>query len=129
VAEPSPPGADDEAAVLAANEAFYAAFNEKDAAAMAALWSARDAVTCVHPGWNVLEGRERVLESWRQILGNPEQPKIVSAARSAWVEGDAAIVVGRELVAGSPIATTNAFVREDGAWKMILHHASPVALS
>jgi hypothetical protein len=28
-------------------------------------------VSCVHPGWPVLVGRQTVLESWRRILGNP----------------------------------------------------------
>src|SRR5438309_276363 len=43
--------------VLAANEAFYRAFNQKDSAAMSALWSESMDVACVHPGWNVLTGR------------------------------------------------------------------------
>lgn len=118
-----------EGPVLAANAAFYDAFNRKDADAMARLWSDTHDITCVHPGWNVLEGRDAVLESWRRILENPDQPKIVSAAQSAQVLGSTAIVVGRELVAGSPIATTNAFVWENGSWRMILHHASPVAIA
>ena len=36
------------------------------------------------------------------------------------------IVFAREFVDGSPIATTNAFVREGGGWKMLLHHTSLV---
>ena len=122
----------DEAAVLAANAAFYAAFNARDLAAMEALWSSQAPVTCVHPGWNVLRGRAAVLESWRAILGNPQQPKIVGAAERAQLLGPpgssaAALVVGRELVGGSPIVVTNAFVREGAAWKLVHHHASPVA--
>ena len=109
-----------EAAVLACNAAFYAAFNSKDLAAMEQVWSSRSDVTCVHPGWNPLEGRDAVMESWRSILGNEQQPKIVSAARRATVLDGTAIVSGREFVAGSPIATTNAFVHERGGWKMIL---------
>ena len=49
----------DEAAVLASNAAFYEAFNAKDLAAMDRVWSSRDDVTCVHPGWNPLEGGTR----------------------------------------------------------------------
>ena len=116
-----------EAAVLAANAQFYAAFNTKDFAAMEALWARATPVACIHPGWNALEGREAVLESWQQILENPQQPKIVSGAESATVLGEAAVVVGRELVSGSPIATTNGFVLEAGEWRMFLHHASAVA--
>jgi ketosteroid isomerase-like protein len=116
-----------DAAVVAANEAFYRAFNERDAAAMSDLWANDDAVTCIHPHWNVLSGRETVLESWRAILGNPDQPKLVSAVERTTLRGEIAIVVGRELAAGHPIAVTNTFVRQEGAWKMLHHHASPVA--
>ena len=84
----------DEAAVLAANAAFYAAFNARDADAMAALWATAAEVTCVHPGWNILRGREAVLASWRSILGNAEQAKIVGAAEGAQIIGEVAIVVG-----------------------------------
>ncbi len=68
-----------------------------------------------------------VLESWRVILENPAQPKIVGAVDRTYLRGDVAIVVGRELVAGQPIAVTNTFVREGETWKMLHHHASPVA--
>src|SRR5579883_2287878 len=68
--------------VLAANGAFYAAFNARDMDAMASIWAARAPVACIHPGWNVLIGRDAVLDSWRGILSNPEQPRIVSAGAS-----------------------------------------------
>lgn len=59
-------------AVLAANLAFYQAFAQRDGAAMARLWAERAPVTCIHPGWPALEGRAAVLESWADILANPE---------------------------------------------------------
>lgn len=117
----------DEAAVLAANAAFYAAFNARDADAMAALWATAAEVTCVHPGWNILRGREAVLASWRSILGNAEQAKIVGAADGAQILGEVAIVVGREVVGGHPIAVSNTFLLQENGWKMLHHHASPVA--
>src|SRR5687768_7948192 len=61
------------AAILEANEAFYRAFNEKDADAMDRIWAESGEVACIHPGWNVLEGREAVMDSWRGILSNPAQ--------------------------------------------------------
>lgn len=112
--------------VLAANEAFYQAFNQKDAGAMDALWAASDAVSCIHPGWNVLQGREAVLESWRSILGNSAQPRIVTGGAQATFYGQTAIVICRELVAGSPLVATNVFVLEDGAWKLCHHQSGPV---
>jgi ketosteroid isomerase-like protein len=118
----------DEDEALAANSAFYAAFNAKHAAAMDAVWSGRPDLTCIHPGWNLLSGREAVLESWRSILGNPEQPTIVAAAVTTFLlgAGDVAVVLVREVVAGNPLLATNVFVREDGGWRLLHHQSGPV---
>jgi ketosteroid isomerase-like protein len=119
---------DETDAVLEANEAFYRAFNQKNMGLMDRVWSADDAITCIHPGWNVLRGREAVLESWRAILENPRQPRIVAGGATIdWAGPDVAIVICRELVAGSPLAATNVFVREDGAWKLLHHHSGGVS--
>src|SRR3990170_287178 len=113
--------------VLAANEAFYRAFNQRDIALMAPLWADTGDVTCIHPGWNVLLGREPVLDSWRAILGNPGQPRIVTGGASVTFRDNVAIVLCRELVAGSPLIATNVFVREGEGWKLLHHQSGPVA--
>lgn len=114
-------------AVLAANDAFYTAFNAKDFGAMDALW-ARDApVACVHSNWNALAGRERVMESWRAILDNPDQPRVFTGAAEAHLLDAVAYVLCRELVEGSALTATNVFTREDGEWRLTLHHSSPIA--
>ena len=113
--------------VLEANEAFYASFNRKDIAAMEAIWSSRPDVSCLHPGWNVLRGRGPVVESWRSILGNAQQPRIVVGGAEVSLLDGVAIVICRELVGGSPLAATNVFVREDGAWKLVHHQSGPVS--
>jgi ketosteroid isomerase-like protein len=112
-------------AALAANEAFYRAFNDKDMEAMDQIWASGD-VSCIHPGWNVLQGREPVLDSWRNILSNPDQPRIVTGGASVSLNGDIALVVCRELVAGSPLAATNVYVRQADGWKLQHHHSGPV---
>ena len=48
----------DEEEALAANAAFYAAFAASDAGRMDAVWARRAPVACVHPGWEVLTGRD-----------------------------------------------------------------------
>src|ERR1039457_4591763 len=68
-------GMSDEAAILAANAAYYRAFTSADFAAMSRLW-ADDNVSCIHPGWPVLLGRQAILESYREILRNPDQERI-----------------------------------------------------
>jgi hypothetical protein len=113
--------------VLRANDAFYRAFNQKDTAAMDGAWSLREDVVCIHPGWNVLRGRAAVLASWKSILGNPDQARIVVGGAEVTLLEGVALVVCRELVAGSPLAATNVFVIEDGAWKLLHHQSGPVA--
>ncbi|HJM74289.1 MAG TPA: nuclear transport factor 2 family protein [Dehalococcoidia bacterium] len=114
--------------LLAANAAFYAAFNAGDVGAMDALWARSAPVACVHPGWNALAGREQVMESWRGILANAEQPRVFVGAESAHELGDVGYVLCREIVGGGALATTNVFALEDDEWRMVHHHTSPVAI-
>ena len=105
----------DEEAVLAANEEFYSAFSTRDLAAMDALWAEETPVACIHPGWDVLLGRDLVMESWAAILGGPGAPQISCEAPRAFVHGASAFVICHEVLAqqGRLIAT-NVFVREGG---------------
>ncbi|MDX1423604.1 MAG: nuclear transport factor 2 family protein, partial [Kiloniellales bacterium] len=48
------------AAVLFVNEAFYAAFRDRDFATLEALWARRAPVACIHPGWQALDDREEI---------------------------------------------------------------------
>lgn len=118
----------DEEDVLAANEAFYAAFAAGDAAAMDALWASEAQVACLHPGWEPLLGRQAVMQSWRRILLGGGAPDSIRCANAvARVCGDGAWVVCSEEVPGGSLAATNLFQRERGAWRMVHHHASALA--
>lgn len=117
----------DEIAVLDANDAFYDAFHRRDVTAMDAVWARDVPVTCVHPGWEPIRGRDEVMASWRRVLLN-DAPDVRVSRASAHVAGDMAWVVCREQIPnGPPLAATNLFVRRDGAWKMCHHHAGLVA--
>jgi ketosteroid isomerase-like protein len=116
----------EETAVLAANAEFYRAFASRDVAAMDAVWARETPVACIHPGWQVLNGREAVMASWRGILAGAP-PAIRCDHEIARVTGTAAFVVCTEILDGGELVATNLFVREDGAWKMTHHHAGPVA--
>ena len=84
---------------LAANDAFYAALSGKDIAAMDGLWARTAEVTCIHPGWNVLAGRDHVMASWEAILRNPEQPRIVGGgAHGLHANGPVHRAAGRALL-------------------------------
>jgi ketosteroid isomerase-like protein len=113
-------------AVLAANLDFYQAFTSQDFAAMTRIWAQRAPVTCIHPGWSAIAGRAAVLESWRDILGNPEAPSVACHDDEAFLHGEFALVLCEEEVSGGHLAASNVFVREDGEWRMVHHQASPL---
>ncbi len=113
--------------VLDANAAFYRAFNTRDYSAMDAIWATETAVSCIHPGWFLLEGRDLVMESWQGMLDNQSQPRIVIGGVVATVYGDMAVVVCREFVAGTPLLATNLFACENGEWRIFHHHSGHVA--
>jgi ketosteroid isomerase-like protein len=115
--------------VLAANAAFYRAFADRDTDAMDALWARCDAVACVHPGWQALHGRDEVMASWRSILDSPDAPEIACSRASVYAAGEMAFVVCVESLAGGTLAATNVFVRESGEWRIVHHHAGPIARS
>ena len=116
----------EEAEVLAANTAFYRAFVGRDPAAMDVLWAREAPVACVHPGWEALYGRSEVMASWRAILTSPSSQSVQCFRPSASVIGGAALVICTEMVDGTELCATNVFTREDGAWKLVHHQASPV---
>ena len=113
------------AAVLFANDAFYLAFRNRDAKAMNEVWARREPVTCIHPGWRPLSGREAVMESWLAILANPASPDVRCLGAEAHVVADAAYVLCYELIPQGSLVATNIFVRENGAWRMMHHQSGP----
>lgn len=113
------------AAVLFVNEAFYAAFRERDMETMQGLWARRAPVACIHPGWHALDAREDIIESWQAILGNPDSPRIQCRNAEAFVLGESAFVVCYEVVGESVLVATNVFVREDDSWRLVHHQAGP----
>ena len=88
---------------------------------MERVWSTRDDVTCVHPGWAPLHGREPVLRSWRAILVDP--PRIIATAPALLPLGVAMGLVCREVIGTTVLAAINIFVEEDGGWRIVFHQA------
>jgi ketosteroid isomerase-like protein len=120
----APADVSDEAGVLAANGAFYAAFAAGDFAAMDGLWARQAPVACVHPGWPPMQGREKVIDAWRGILQNPPRPAIRSFDEHVMMLDNVGVVIGFEMIGEVTLVATNIFVREDGAWKMVHHQAA-----
>ena len=124
----------DEAAVLAANAAFYAAFECLSIEDMDSVWAHEEPVLCVHPGWPLLSTREQVMESWRRIFENASLMRFDITGAQVVVEGDAAWVSCTEnltqvldgRVAEAKIQATNLFRRRLGEWRVAHHHGSAV---
>lgn len=118
----------DEDAALAANDAYYRAFRTSDFSAMSELW-AEDGISCIHPGWTVLVGRQAVLDSYRAILANPNQERVDHRQDRVIASADDARVFCIEVIEGAAmvLAATNWFRRIDGNWRLIHHQASPIA--
>ncbi len=122
-------------AVLAANQAFYRAFEKKDIEAMSAVWSRGTGSLCIHPGRSVLRGWEATRSSWEQIFKNTSYLEIDLDIISTEVSGNLAYVVlvenllqvagGRQVKAQS--MATNIFERMGQKWYLVHHHGSPVA--
>jgi ketosteroid isomerase-like protein len=118
--------------LLAANAAFYAAFEDRSPEAMQALWSSTDDVCCTHPGWAMLHGFDAVHQSWRQILTGPQHLQFIVSDERATNIGEVGWVTCVEnlLSEAGPqgsAAAMNVFRRHpDGGWRMVAHHASPV---
>lgn len=116
----------DHDAVLFANSAFYTAFSGRDQDAMSDVWSKTKPVSCIHPGWNIIYGRDEVLRSWQGILRNPNSPKVKVHNERVTISGETAVVTCIEELNGRQFCvSTNIFVREGSTWRLVHHQGGP----
>jgi sulfur relay (sulfurtransferase) DsrF/TusC family protein len=113
----------DQTNVLFANDAFYAAFMNHDIEAMSDLWAKDPTISCIHPGWNYLLGRDAVIESWNNILTNYDGPSFTIEGAKANIFKGMAVVICYEVFKMATLVATNIFVWEEGVWR-IMHHQS-----
>jgi ketosteroid isomerase-like protein len=132
----------DQAAIAAANEAFYQAVEEGDLDTLRELWvdgDFADAAHCVHPGQPAVHGRGKVLMSWTLVMSRLSYLQFFITDVRIVVAGDMAVVTCAENVlteldqgeegslAGGRAEATNVFRRvADGRWQLLAHHSSPV---
>ncbi len=124
----------DREAVLAANRAFYDAFESLDAEKMEAVWLQEPRIICIHPGWRKLSGWGPIMTSWERIFDSAFEMKFELGEIDAMVSGDIAVVVVEENLtqrtydgsSRSQVLATNVFERVGNRWFMIMHHGSPV---
>lgn len=118
--------------MLAANEAFYAAFERRDLDAMSDLWERSERAVCTHPGWATLRGWGPIASSFMALFHNSQSLQFILTECRAQVEGDVAWVsVDENLLGdqgGATVAALNVFVRGgDDRWRIVGHHGSPVS--
>ena len=113
--------------VLKANDLFYRAFRERDMGLMDDVWAKGAPVSCIHPGWALINEREMIIDSWKAILEAADFPEVDVEDEEVTIYGDVALVVCFELIGEGELIATNTFVKEDGAWRMVHHQAGPLA--
>jgi ketosteroid isomerase-like protein len=128
---PSSSGSAEVDGVVRANGAFYDAFERGDIDAMSELWEHSDRVVCTHPGWSALRGWASVSSSWFALFNNGQGLQFIVTNVQASVAGVVGWVSCDENILGATasgtVAAFNLFARDGDRWRMVAHHASPVA--
>ena len=62
----------------------------------------------------------------RGILANPDSPRAACHDEEVFLWGSIGMVICEEELPGNTLTATNLFIKEDGAWRMVHHHAGPV---
>lgn len=117
-----------------AEQAFYKAFERADLAAMMAVWAEDEDIVCVHPGGARHTGLMEVRESWRQILAqsaglqfNLVGNRVFSGRMMSIHSVYEHVTVAGESRPANPVLATNVYLLTDRGWRMLMHHASPLA--
>lgn len=114
----------------AVETAFYAAFKALDKDAMSRVWLASPEVSCIHPGGALIQGSERVLQSWSEIFRDSSPPTVDVRLIQASADTRLAVHTVEESIVSSAgarqavVLATNIYMFADGGWHMLAHHAS-----
>lgn len=118
-----------------AESAFYAAFSNTNLEAMMKVWLASDQVICVHPVGAKVTGHQAVRAAWMEIFsgGTGLRFRLAEVSRTqgtllAVHVLNEYISVPGESAERQPMVATNIYQLSDEGWRMILHHASPIAV-
>ena len=120
--------------LIEANTKFYRAFELFDIEEMNELWDKDLAVTCIHPGWPLIQGRSEILQSWINIFNNTMVMQFTITESSIKIEGEWGWIVCteslRSVVNGKVnegrVEATNIFRRVKNEWYLVHHHGSPI---
>ena len=120
--------------LIDANTRFYRAFELFVIEEMNELWDKDLAVTCIHPGWPLIQGRSEILQSWINIFNNTMVMQFTITESSIKIEGEWGWIVCteslRSVVNGKVnegrVEATNIFRRVKNEWYLVHHHGSPI---
>jgi ketosteroid isomerase-like protein len=124
-------------AVRDANQAFYAAFEKLDLEGMSDVWADEETVSCVHPGWEPLSGRDAVMRSWDGIFRSTDEIRFTLRDVRLFVMNGTGWVVlveeiesrHRERKVKASAQATNVFILKGELWQLVHHHACPLLSS
>lgn len=120
----------------AAEAAFYRAFELGDLEAMMGVWAELPEIRCIHPLGTVLTGSAAIRASWMEIFRAQLPRKFEIDRVNLLAAGDLVVHTVFETISlplqrqrFPPLLATNVYRKFNGAWRMVLHHASPVGAS
>eukprot|EP00741_Cyanophora_paradoxa_P018204 tig00021038_g17577.t1 len=123
---------DANALVVNANGRFYRAFASLDVDEMAGVWLDKDFVKCCHPGSELIEGYEAIVESWRAIFRNaremtvePSDVRVRVGGKMAWLTCTETLSTktATGVMASGSVTALNVFEKSGDRWYMVAHFA------
>lgn len=118
-----------------AEAAFYTAFASANLDAMMEVWLDSESIVCVHPLGLKLAGREAVRNGWAELFRTGVAVNFRLADLTRTQDAMLSIHVLHEIMRvppepgeRPPMTATNVYQFTDNGWRMLLHHAAPVAI-
>lgn len=120
--------------LLEVNKNYYKAFENFDIQLMSQVWANTDEVVCIHPGWEILVGWEKVYDGWTKIFMEDTFLKFTIRNTNTIIFENIGIVScieeifvsAKDTISQTFVATTNLFKMTDDGIKLFYHHSSPV---
>lgn len=113
--------------------AFYQAFEARDLDAMMAAWADDEEIICVHPGGPRMVGYDAVRTAWEQLFSGDakltfrlDEIVVIETVGLALQSAIEHVSTSAGTARGTAVAT-NVFMRTPSGWRVVCHHASPVA--
>ena len=116
-----------------AEEAFYAAFEQNDLDTMMGVWSHANYAECIHPMSKRIQGFEAIRKGWDEIFRNTPRIRFRLHGQRQILRANLAIhIVNEHILVNdgnreTEMLATNIYEETETGWRMILHHATPLA--